>query len=94
MSKHPFGKGTYMKTNDLKKGTRILLANDWEADLWDNQRGNTRIANVFGIETEAGSVYSHDIVAYKLKGDTEWRRDIEYTPAQEKLRKATRWLGL
>jgi len=75
-----------LKTNDLKKGTRILLANGWEADLWDNMRGNTRVANVYGFCEEAGSVYAHDIVAYKdVEGN--WKRNIEYTPAQMKCKK-------
>ena len=51
-----------MKTNDLKKGMRIRLRNGWEADVWDNMRGNTRVCNVYGDYTEAGSVYSHDIM--------------------------------
>jgi hypothetical protein len=79
-------------TNELKKGTKILLAygqqhNDlaglsnfekatnemyciglgykpWEAKLMDNARGNIRMAEVYGFETEIGSVYSHDILAY------------------------------
>jgi hypothetical protein len=75
-----------MKTNDLKKGARIKLRNGWEADLWDNCKGNTRVANVFGDFTEAGSVYSHDIIAYK-DADGNWKRDIEYTPSQMQCKK-------
>jgi hypothetical protein len=75
-----------MLTNNLKKGNRIKLRNGWEADLWDNCKGNTRVANVYGMFTEAGSVYAHDIVAYKdING--EWKTDIEYTPAQLKCKK-------
>ena len=74
-----------MKTNDLKKGTRIMLRNGWEADLWDNMKGNTRVALVYGFETEAGSVYSHDIVRYK-DANGVWQM-VEHTPAQLKLKK-------
>jgi hypothetical protein len=73
-----------MKTNDLKKGTAIILANGWRAEIADNMRGNRRKAKVYGIETETGSVYSHDIVRAFVEGD--WV-DVEHTPAQVKLRK-------
>lgn len=72
-----------MKTNDLKKGVRVKLRNGWEADIADNMRGNTRMAKVYGFETEIGSVYAHDIVLW-LDGD-QWKR-VEHTPAQVKLR--------
>jgi len=81
-----------MKTNDLKKGTRILLRNDWQADLMDNMKGNTRFANVFGDFNEMGSVYSHDIVG-RQDADGNWHQDIEYTPAQLKLRKTISAMG-
>lgn len=74
-----------MKTNEMKKGTRVMLRNGWEADVMDNMRGNTRVCMVYGFETEAGSVYSHDIVAYK-DSDGNWRNDVEYTPSQLKLK--------
>jgi len=77
-----------MKTNDLKKGMRVQLRNGWEADIADNAKGNTRMAKVYGFETEIGSVYSHDI-AFVKTGDTPlgqaWQ-PIEHTPAQIKLR--------
>jgi hypothetical protein len=77
-----------MKTNDIKKGMRILLNNGWEGTMWDNMRGNTRVAEVEGYFTEAGSVYSHDIVACKPNPDTDevWT-PVEHTKAQLKLRK-------
>jgi len=81
-----------MKTNDLKKGTRIMLRNGWEADLWDNMKGNTRVANVYGFYEEAGSVYAHDIVAYK-DADGNWQEDIEYTKSQLDCRKAVAAMG-
>ncbi len=68
------------KTNDLKKGARVKLANGWEADLYDNKKGNIRNAKVYGTYTEIGSIYSHDIVAYAV--GHEWKTDIEYTKSQ------------
>jgi len=70
-----------MKTNDLKKGARIKLANGWEADMADNLKGTTRMAKVYGDYTETGSVYAHDIVAYK-DADGNWQSDIEHTKNQ------------
>lgn len=73
-----------MKTNELKKGTRVRLrGTGWEADLIDNMRGNIRMAKVYGAFTEAGSIYSHNIVAYKDK-DGNWKHDLEYTESQKK----------
>ena len=53
-----------MKTNDLKKGSWVLLRNGWHGELLDNKKGNTRLMDVYGDYHEAGSVYAHDIVAY------------------------------
>jgi hypothetical protein len=54
-----------MKTNDLKKGHRVKLANGFMAVIDDNLRGNTRQAVVHGYSTDTGSVYSHDIDWYR-----------------------------
>lgn len=80
-----------MKTNDLKKGTRIGLRNGWEAELMNSMKGNTREAKVFGSVIEIGSVYAHDIVAYK-DADGNWKTDIEYTPAQIKCKEMVKKL--
>jgi hypothetical protein len=72
-----------VKTNELKKGTRVQLANGWFATIADNMRGNTRMATVEGIYTETGSVYAHDIV--KAFVDGVWQ-DIKHTPAQLKMK--------
>lgn len=74
-----------VKTNDLKKGVRILLACGWYGTIMDNMKGNIRMAEVEGFETEIGSVYSHDIVSAFI--DNQWVR-VEHTPAQLKLKKA------
>ncbi len=74
-----------MKTNDIKKGTRIRLANGWNATMYDNKKGNIRMAEVEGIYTEIGSVYSHDIIA-AINAEGYWEA-VEHTPAQVKLAK-------
>jgi len=51
-----------MFTNDLKKGDYVRLRNGWDARIEDNKKGLIRLCTVFGLETEMGSVYSHDIV--------------------------------
>jgi hypothetical protein len=76
-----------IKTNDIKKGTRFRLRNGWEATMKDNARGNTRIAEVYGWETEMGSVYAHDIVRVQINGVWEI---VEHTEAQLKLRDRVR----
>ncbi len=81
-----------MKTNEMTKGVRVLLRNGWEADMMDNMKGNTRLVKVYGIECEIGSVYSHDIVAYK-DGDGDWCQNVEYTPAQLKCKAAVKAMG-
>jgi hypothetical protein len=81
-----------MTTNELKKGTRIRESNGWEADLLDNMKGNTRLAKVYGFETECGSIYAHDIEAYK-DVDGNWQ-PVEHTPAQLKLKAHVNALGL
>lgn len=79
-----------MKTNDLKKGTRIQLRNGWFATIIDNAKGNTRLADVEGFCREMGSIYSHDIACAIIDGKAV---AIEYTPAQVKLRKQTAAFG-
>lgn len=81
-----------MKTNELKKGTRIKLANGWEAIIEDNMKGNTRLAKVFGFFTEIGSVYSHDIKYFR--NDAGIWESVEHTPAQIKMRKQVASFGM
>lgn len=73
-----------MKTNELKKGDRILLENGWYATIADNMKGNTRMAKVEGDFTEMGSVYSHDIEYYI--DEDELPVEIEHTKSQLKLK--------
>ena len=72
-----------IKTNDLKKGTRVQLENGWYATLRDNARGNIRIAEVEGFFTETGSIYSHDIKRALING--QWV-EVEHTKQQQELR--------
>lgn len=72
-----------MKTNDLKRGSRVMLRNGWEADIMDNMKGQTRLARVYGDFTDIGSVYSHDIQSVKI--GEEWF-PIEHTDTQLKLK--------
>ena len=72
-----------VKTNELKKGTEVYLANGWKAVLADNAKGDTRLATVYGFCTEMGSVYSHDIVMAFVNGKFE---NVEHTPKQLKLK--------
>lgn len=81
-----------MKTNELKKGTRIQLANSWYATLEDNMKGNTRLATVEGFFTEMGSVYSHDIIMFK--NDKGLWEKVEHTPAQLKFKKQVSSFGM
>ena len=55
----------FAETNKLKKGTRVVLRNGWQAVLEDNKRGSIRMATVEGFYTEMGSIYAHDIAGYK-----------------------------
>lgn len=73
-----------IRTNDLKAGTRIKLANGWYGTLTDNRKGNIREAEVEGLYTEIGSVYAHDIVQARIDG--EWQA-VEHTLQQIKARK-------
>lgn len=80
---------TLVKTNDLKKGARVMLANGWYATIQDNRKGDTRIATVEGFVTETGSVYAHDIV--KAVIGESWVK-VEHTPKQMEMKnRVTTW---
>lgn len=70
-----------MKTNDIKKGMRIKLANGWYATMLDNKRGNIRLAEVEGIYKEIGSIYAHDIISVE-QPDGVWHV-VEHTKQQK-----------
>ena len=48
-------------SNEMKKGDFIIQANGWYGEILDNMKGNTRVANIHGYFTEAGSIYVWDI---------------------------------
>tara|TARA_R100000963_G_scaffold17483_1_gene12224 strand:- start:32 stop:271 length:240 start_codon:yes stop_codon:yes gene_type:complete len=73
-----------IKTNDIKKGTRIKLECGWYGTMFDNMKGNTRMCKVEGDFTEIGSVYSHDIIQAEIDG--EWE-SVEHTENQLKCKK-------
>ena len=79
-----------MKTNDIKKGMRIRLANGWYGTMKDNMKGNTRLAEVEGDYTEMGSVYAHDIILVEQNG--AWIR-VEHTDKQLELKQRVAALG-
>ena len=57
---------------DVRKGTRVVLRNGWEAEVLDNLTNRqTRMCKVFGDYTEMGSVYSSDIQSAFLDGKWE-----------------------
>ena len=70
-----------MKTNDIKKGMRIKLANGWYGTVLDNKRGNIRLAEVEDIYKEIGSIYAHDIISVE-QPDGVWHV-VEHTKQQK-----------
>ena len=53
-----------MKTiepNDIKKGMIGYKKDGFKFEMADNKKGNIRLAKVYGIFTEYGSIYTHDI---------------------------------
>tara|TARA_Y100000310_G_C19961571_1_gene481432 strand:- start:24 stop:284 length:261 start_codon:yes stop_codon:yes gene_type:complete len=86
-----------MKTNDLKKGDRVLLNNGWYATIADNKKGNTRLAEVEGFCKETGSVYSHDIGFYIPSASHRQigpRVQLEHTEKQLQLKTQLAEMGL
>lgn len=81
-----------MKTNDVKKGTRVMLSFSasmgetprWQGTMMDNMRGNTRVVDVEGWEHEMGSVYAYDIEFAQVDG--KWVK-LEHTEKQLELKK-------
>jgi hypothetical protein len=71
-----------MLANDMKKGTTGILKNNWKFRIEDNKSGNTRLATVYGYETETGSIYIHDIVNVDLPDGTA--EAIELSKSQQK----------
>lgn len=54
---------------DIRKGTRVMLSNGWEAEVLDNLTNrSTRMCKVYGTYTEVGSCYSTDIQSAFVDG--------------------------
>jgi len=51
-------------TNDLKKGTRVLLSSGLTGELVDNMRGNRRRVRVFEPIKDEGVTWAHRIIEY------------------------------
>ena len=85
-------KGFQMFSKDLKKGDRVLLKNGWEATIKGSASGTTTLCEVYGYETEIGSVYTHDIEAHQVSGLC-WVRDIELTKSQIKCQQMANAMG-
>lgn len=86
-----------MKTNDIKKGMRIMsvqLGVPCLGIMADNLKGNTRMVDVkgetIGMFDEIGSVYSHEIVEVEVDG--VWQ-PVEHTEAQLKLKQRVNAMG-
>lgn len=86
-------------TKDLRKGMRVMLSAKasmyslprWQAVVADNcSKANTCFCEVFGLDTEFGSVYSHDVEAVLIDG--KWEA-IEHTPAQLELKEKVKAMG-
>jgi hypothetical protein len=72
-----------MLTKDLKKGTRVLLRNGWEAKTLGTAKTAAVLCEVYGYYTEMGSVYGHDIMRYQDENGN-WQDITGYTPCQIK----------
>ena len=76
----------YCKTNDIKKGSKIILDDGGVGVMMDNKRGNSRMVEVGNRHggVDRGSIYAHTIAHAKIDG--VWY-DVEHTPEQLKLKK-------
>ena len=86
-----------MKTNDIKKGTKIKtnhLGVKVSGIMLDSLKGNTRLIEIKGSEVglfdEAGSVYATNIVEAKIEG--EWVK-VVHTENQLHAQKTREALG-
>jgi len=77
-----------MKVNELKKGSKVILKNGWNATIMDNAKGQTRMCLVEGFYTELGSVYSTDIAKVFVEGQLVLVEHSEAHLKSAKMRKA------
>ena len=71
-----------MLQNDMKKGQTGTLRNGWKFRIEDNKKGNIRLATVYGLFTEIGSIYTSDIASVDMPDGTTER--LEQTDKQAK----------
>ena len=71
-----------MLANDMKKGQTGALTNGWKFRIEDNKKGNIRLATVYGLFTEIGSIYTSDIASVDMPDGTTER--LEQTDKQAK----------
>lgn len=81
-----------MKTSEIKKGTKVQLANGWKAKTMGSARNTTTVCEVYGFETECGSVYTHDIVGY-WDEQGNYKTDLEYSKGQIKCKEMASSMG-
>ena len=70
-----------MLQNDMKKGQIGILKNGWKFRIEDNKKGNVRMATVYGMSTDMGSIYTSEIASVEVNGMIE---PLEQTSAQKK----------
>ena len=76
-------------TNELKKGTEVLVKDTGRWILADNKKGNIRMAecpNMFNSRLTLGSIYSHNIKEALLDG--VWVK-VQHTSAQKNCKNMT-----
>lgn len=71
-----------MQTNQIKKGDKIKLHNGWFGVMYDNKKGNIRMAEVDGFHKEIGSIYVWDISHCYDPESATWI-EIELTDKQK-----------
>ena len=69
-----------MLQNDMKKGQIGILKNGWKFRIEDNKKGNVRMATVYGMSTDMGSIYTSEIASVEVNGMIE---PLEQTSAQK-----------
>jgi hypothetical protein len=75
----------------VRKGTRVMLRNGWEAEVLDNLTNRaTRMCKVFGTYTEMGSVYSSDIVS-AVDTDGVWHVVVHSTKTLQRAKARQSW---
>ena len=70
-----------ISSNEMKEGDFIVQTNGWYGEIVDNRKGNTRVANIHGLFTEAGSIYVWDIAIVCKNG---FKYVLKLTEKQEK----------